>query len=418
MPITIRNQFRNKLIGMINYTMPEVVKTDPQDWYVYFRFLDPATGKWERIKKRCGINKYKDLKVRAAHAEALCIARKKWLEAGWNPITNTFPEIQTAHLKLDRLRVMTVLQAMQHAFDSKFNEWSKTTKRNYTTLFNFCKQGALSSGIGEMPVKDAIALHYRTLIETTIQARGLGNKGFNKYRDFMSTLIGFISSEEIIMYNPVLKIKPKAVVKEKAHVAPTDEEKQKIITEIKAKHWTYYRFFAVLYGCTLRPQEITRLKIKNLNFEKQEFTIIPDGEGASKTNFIRTVAVPDWVMDLLKELDLEQYDPEWYIFSTYANRWKYFVPGPRMMHEGTPTKYYKRVVKDVLGITVTQYAFKKLSGNDMVKLMYSEKATGLLDMAQMQMGHMDAKTTEIYTQEHQKIMREIVKRKMPGLDNI
>lgn len=400
---------------MDNYTNIEIVTSNPKDWYIYFQFLNPETGKYEPIRKREGINRIKDLTLRMKEAVALKKARTQWLKSGWNPITNTFTETKEEFLILDRLRSMSVSEAMKHSFDSQFKKWSKKTKESYTSMYNFCIYGAYKSGIADLRVKDAIALHYRILLETTIESRKLGNEGFNKYRDFMSTLMGFISREEITLYNPILKIEAKPVIKKKAHVAPTEDEKVRIVTEIKAKHWSYFRFFSVLYGCVLRPQEITRLKIKNIDFVKQEFKIMPDGNGASKTNFERTVAIPDWVITLLNELDLKELDPEWYIFSTYANRWKYFLPGPRMMHAGTPSKYYKRVIKDALGIKITQYAFKKLAGDDMVRLLHAERATGLLDMAQMQMGHQDARTTEIYTDEHQKIMRGIVKRKMPGL---
>ncbi len=59
--------------------------------------------------------------------------------------------------------------------------------------------------------------------------------------------------------------------------------------------------------------------------------------------------------------------------------------------------------------------FKKMAGNDMMRLFYNERANDLIDMPRQQMGHTSSKMTEIYVDEHKEIMNEILRRKMPVL---
>jgi len=60
------------------------------------------------------------------------------------------------------------------------------------------------------------------------------------------------------------------------------------------------------------------------------------------------VAIPDWVMDLLAELNLHNCDPEDYIFSSY-NKYKTFLLGKTCMHSNTPTSWWRKIVKEDLG---------------------------------------------------------------------
>jgi integrase len=145
------------------------------------------------------------------------------------------------------------------------------------------------------------------------------------------------------------------------------------------------------------------------------FRIVPDREEEnSKTLIEREVIIPDWVMQLLDELKLERYNEEHYIFST-RNKYGTFMPGMNRMHSNTPTRWWRKIVKEDLKLDVNQYSLKKLAGNDMVRLLYNERVNDLIKLPQQQMGHTTSKMTETYVHEHKNIENEILKRKMPVL---
>lgn len=54
----------------------------------------------------------------------------------------------------------------------------------------------------------------------------LGAKGYNRYREHLSTFLSKIEEFEIIDYNPIEKIKTKEEIKTFAHRPPTEEERQ------------------------------------------------------------------------------------------------------------------------------------------------------------------------------------------------
>lgn len=299
------------------YTQPQI-KTKGEPWYIWYEYYNDQTGKWVLKIAKGGAN-YKDLptKERLAQLEALKLAIEFKLEKqGWNPFTNTYPEKETEIVELETLQEMTLSQGLDWAYDQKKPDWSAKSRQDYTSKVKYIKESAYILSLLNRKVVEFKALHYAALLEHIRKTRGLSARGFNVYKDYLSALIGKLSKAEILVYNPVEKVEFKQVIKIKAHRPPTSDEKDRIISEIKADYRPYYRFLAVLYGCTIRPKEITGLKIKHLIKSLQIFRMTPDDQSSTKTKVEREPVIPDWVMDLLIEMNLDQFDPEWYIFST------------------------------------------------------------------------------------------------------
>jgi integrase len=130
------------------------------------------------------------------------------------------------------------------------------------------------------------------------------------------------------------------------------------------------------------------------------------------------------VLALLSELNLHAYDPEWFIFSSSHHKIGFkdgtFFPGPKAVYKQTPTTWWRDIVKAKaekggLGLDVSQYGLKKLSGNNMVRMQKKYHVDKLLDLPQSQMGHTNPKMTEVYVTEHLEIMKDLVKEHMPVL---
>jgi integrase len=415
-----KNYYRNietypKQIGLLSLT--ELRSHQDEDWYVRFRFYNEGSGKWKLFIKKGGAN-YKDLPL--AERKAQIVALKKAVEyklgvQQWNPITNTYPVPDDDEMELDKLQQMSFTDAIDFAVKMKTSDWKKKTKQDYASVVRYIKQSAAVLDLTHRKIIELRRAHYIVLLEKVKALRQLSNKGYNKYRDFLSSLMGKIEEFEILEYNPIHKIKMKETIKVVAHRPPTREQQKIIVSRIRNDYRNYYRFVAVVYGTTIRPKEICALKIKHLHKADQIFRIIPDREADnSKTFYERDVVIPDWLMDVLSELNLHNYDPEWYIFST-RNKYGTFMPGPNRMHSNTPTNWWRKIVKEGLKMDVDQYSLKKLAGNDMVKLQVQEGLHNLLQVPQLQMGHADKKMTEVYVDEHRAIINEMLKRKMPVL---
>lgn len=322
------------------------------------------------------------------------------------------PEIDA--LNMASLQRMTMRQALQYGHEQKTKDWSLKTRLDYGSMLKYVKEGSTASGVDDLPITSIKAVHCRLLLEKVIDIRELGNSGFNKYRDYLSSIMSLLERDEVITTNPVSKIEYKKEIRERAYKEPTEDQCRIIIPRIKAEDWDYYRFLAVCFGCAIRPKEVTRLRIQDFHKHDQIFRLDPRQDGGSKTLQFRDVAIPDWVMELLSQLNLHVYKPDEYIFSG-GRGCVPFTPGPIRMNSNHPTTRWRQIVKEGLGMDVDQYGMKKRAGKIMVQLMYEKGLDQLIKLPQMQMGHANPEMTEVYTQEHKRIMQELIKREMPSL---
>ncbi len=398
-----------------SFTTPIICKPANGEWFIFFRYRNPKTGKLHPIKRSEQLNRIHDRKEKDAEFKALLTARKAWLEMGWNPLDDpTFIQRPLQAFQIDRLQLMSFSEALDFAFEKKKPDWAHKTCLCFDSCIRYLKEAAAATGSLHMPVVSLKRPHYRDMLERAKVQRGFSAKGFNKYRQYLSCLIGELVQYDVLEYNVIEKIERKSVLKTIAHRPPTQDQRVLIVNRIRNDYRPYYRFLAIEYGCTIRPKEITGLKIKHLHRLEQIFRLTPDNQSSMKTKVERDVTIPDWVMDLLAEINLHTYDPEWYIFSTH-NKYGSFLPGPKRMHVNTSTTWWRNIVKKGLGLDINQYSLKKLSGNDMVRLQRREGVDKLLELPREQMGHAETRMTEVYVTEHLDIMKELVKRKMPAI---
>lgn len=390
--------------------------------YVWFRYYDDIKGKWSNpIRRKPALETLPTKREHYLELRALRDALIFKLKVqGWNPLTDTYSYEQEKDFDEDLklLREMTFDKALDFAYQKKKGDWTKKSAQDYNSVIKYLKQAAAFIEVNEKKICDFRLPHYRLLLDSVKQLRKLSNKGYNKYREYLSSLISELIQWEVVDLNLVHHVKVKKTIKRFAHRPPTKQQQKTIMTKMVKDHYKYYRFLAVLYGCTLRPKEITRLKIKHL-VKKESMFVIPydEKEENLKTKADREVIIPNWVMDLLMEMNLQNYNPEWYIFSTH-NRHRSFLPGPKPMHPNTTNNNWRKIVKSEktgLGIDVNQYSLKKLAGNDMVRIQINNNADKLLKLPQHQMGHNNQKQTETYVQDHLEIMKELVKTQMPVL---
>lgn len=402
------------------YTTPIICKGANNDWFVFFRYWDANAGRYKPFKFREELNRIRDLKEKEAEFKALREARETWLKIGWNPITNTFPQNKSSDdLNLDKLKEMNLSQALNFAAKKKRPDWSYKTAQDYTSKIKYVVEASTRLNLQSLPVKEYKRLHYSALLEDIKEVRKLSAAGFNIYRDYLSSLLGKLEELEILEYNPIAKIKTKETIKKVCHRPPTQDERTAIVNRVSQSYRNYYRYLSVLYGTTIRPKEITGLKIKHLHKVEQIFRLTPDSYSSTKTKVQRDVPIPDWVMSVLSEIKLHKYEQEWYIFSC-SGPGESFTPGPKRMHSNTTTRWWYEIVKAPvkeggLGLDVNQYALKKMAGDDMIKLQRREGVDKLLELPKMMMGHTDTEMTEVYVTEHKEVIKELIKRKMPVL---
>lgn len=383
--------------------------------YVWFRYLNPETGQWSNpIKRKPAITLPWSKRSHYLNLKALIRAFEIKLSIeGWNPIDDSYPNNEPIEVDAELLRIkkLSFIDALDYAFQKKKPDWSHRSVQCYESVVKYLKQYARFVGIHNKKTEELDIAHYKLLLEKIKEKRKLTPMGFNRYRTYLSTLITEMKQWQIVTKNVIEDVRTKPEEKRMAHRPPTKDERLIITTTMRKHHPEYFRFLAVLYGCTLRPDEITRLQISHLHKKEGVFKV-PSSNTKNKT--YRMVTIPNWVMDLLMELNLQNYPPDYYIFST--TNIKSFVPGKRKMHANTTSHWWRKIVKNKktgLGLDVNQYSFKKMAGDDMIKIQQHVK--NLLELPRIQMGHSSSRMTEIYVSEHKEVLSDLIREQMPVL---
>lgn len=373
---------------------------------VYFRFYDPVNLRWHRpFRLKAQLPNPYSKKEHFTALKTLADHLYEQLKDGWNPITKSFPVEQETDI--GKIRNKTVVQAVQFAFDEKRPELKPKSVQDYQSTVKYLQQAARKVKIDRLRMADLELAHYQMWLQAVIDLRKLGAHGFNKYRTHLSALVTKMIPWQIVSINYLKHIPEKRVPKKSAlHRPPTPVELNLIVARLKSQHYDYFRFVACVYATGIRPKELRQLRISDLNKMEQVFKIPLE---VSKTPEEREAVIPDWLMRVLLELDLHAYPKDYFIFS------KGFKPGPTLMAVNTPSWKWRHVIKKAMGIKVTQYAFKKLGGDEMIRLQLDHGIDKLIDLPQKQMGHTSSKTTEIYVNEHKEVGKRLLKTKMKEL---
>lgn len=386
--------------------------------YVWFRYFNEETRKWTHpIKRKPAV--VLPFSKRSHFLELRALVKVIQFELSvekWNPITNTYPppvvEMNEFDIEMEKIKLYSFNQAIDYAYNKKLADWKPRSVQAYQSGVRYLKKSARALNLADKRMCDFELPHFKILLEHVQKENKLSAAGYNRYRTFLSTLVSEMIQWQIVKFNLVHHVSTKQQEINNIHRSPTKDERQIITQTIRRDHPEYFRFLAILYGCTLRPEEITKLQISHLH-KKEGIFRVPAGGTKNKT--FRNVTIPNWVMDLLMEMNLHNFPPDYYIFSSNANH-QSFIPGKRKMHPNTTNHWWRKIVKNKetgLGLEVNQYGFKKMAGDDMVKIQMQVKQ--LLELPRQQMGHANSRMTEVYVQQHKEVLRDWIKEDMPEL---
>lgn len=378
------------------FTEPKLSPENPtkadmsKEWRIWFRFSH--NGKRKVISRKRNLNDIDSFTERLKYAKEMRLELHQMLKEGWNPITGKFPEVTTDDI--------TFHKALDFAYEKKLPDWSEKSASDFKSVIRYLKEACTFT----KPISEFKKADFRVVLEEVKKIRKLTNSGYNKYREYLSSLIGELCQWDIMEANPIEYIQTKKVKKVMSHRPPTEAERKLISHHLRTNHKDYYRFAAVEFGTTIRPVEISRLKVKDLIKSEGIFRLSAD---ILKNATERDVPIPGWLLRLLSELDLTNKDH--YIFG------KGFVPGPEKLAKNASHNYWRKAVKQELKLNINQYALKKLAGNIMVNLQVSYGVDNLLEVPQRMMGHSDKSQTKVYVNQQEKIIKDLIQNQMPEL---
>lgn len=118
---------------------PEDLRMDTQ-WFVYYSYLHPETGKYQRFKVCADLNRIKTKKERLAAAHDLKDSLTYLLQGGWNPFENELPD------KAEPTREPTLTELLDSVLAEKLVGKAPGTRKGYVGRLKFSISGRQTTG--------------------------------------------------------------------------------------------------------------------------------------------------------------------------------------------------------------------------------------------------------------------------------
>lgn len=350
-----------------------------KEWYVGCKFFDPSEQK--RYPKgffwrKKGLAEYKTFKERKEAAEILLDEMSRALNLCYNPIPGICA--YQDYSEGDFSPEMYLNEALQAALlDHKpniSNGYYKSIKSN----LNIMKPVIIKLGFEKIPIKNIQLKHIKKVLDNC----NLSAYSYNKYKKHISTLFGILIANSCLIQNPCEYIPTKNHIKSERNIL-SQQDFDKIYFYLVKNLPDYANYMQIFHMSGCRSTELLRIKKQDVNLEKQEIVVLVK----KRTSYVKEIraiisdAKPFWKRQVEKCTNDNDY-----IFGAG------FHPELRLspISDDLPGKYWKRYVNEKFNTDTEFYSLKHFF-LDKVAEMHG------MQSAQKIAGHLNGKTTEIYT---------------------
>jgi len=379
-----------KITSLLQYIPPRL--TEGVEWYVSYYAIYPATGKLRRVKIK--INRIKSIAQRRAMAKKLTNDITQKLVSGWNPFIEAEAP-KSFHLVFNVFDTYLKIQAKEseeHSYRC-YKSYIKYLKE-YLIRNNYSKEmyvaqfdKNLASNI-MLEIKESSKYSFRT---------------YNNYLQFFTTLFNWMLQFNYITQNPFAFLKkiPKKLIKKK-RVALTEENRAQLRDFLISEgNNNYFVMCLLCYYCFLRPNEISLLKVGDIDINKQVVYVSKE-IAKNDTDSVRTI--PNAMIDYVKKLDLNQPKNN-YLFSMDVHQ--KFVPGIKRAEGREIARYWSDVVRVKLDWPM-ELQFYSLKDSGITNMLDDGIAPNFV---QGQADHSSLTITSIYAVKRNAVAQEEIKTK-------
>lgn len=351
-----------------------------KDWYVQCIFFDPRYEKKypKGFPYRKKANKPQTIEERKALISFLLKNIPQQFNNGYNPITKKYMNLRDEGLYPDLL----FIEAFKRALEIKSG--TKSHLYNIKRAIERLEEASEALGMQYIKVKDLRRVDLKIMLDYL----QLPDKYYNKFVIYFSSLYRVLIEYECCESNITRDIYPKKTFKEPRLVLEKNEL-DKIKDLLEETHPEFYRYMMIFLYSGARNTELFRLQRKDVDLDKQEFVILLEKGGQYKrcTKVILSPALEYW-----REVCEECQSPDDYLFALN------FVPSKKMGNKEIVTRFWKRNVKDKLGIEADFYSLKHYMLDNLDS-----------DTAMLLASHTNKNTTAIYQVNKAKKDREMLK---------
>lgn len=369
-------------------------------WYLYFSYLNPKTGKLERMKNIYGkTNRYKTKEARYSVLSVYKKRLSKLLEEGYNPfIDNTEYHQSKKEIKTNQSlvqeqakdisnnNVISLEEAIEQALVLKTNLVSSRTLVDYENRCNALVKWLKSNNT---VVVDVRSLKKKAVVDflNDVQLK-TSPRNRNNYRTCLSSIFQTMEDNEIIEKNFIkninqLKSNPQ---RNKTYSLKQQEDIFEFLKVQDPILLLYIKFISYNF---LRPIEVCRLKVKDVDVLNQTLQF------KAKNKPLKTKIIPEILMKDLPDLSNMNQDAILFTPHAIGDIWETELTNRRDYF----SKRFKTVVKNHFGLDKNYglYSFRHTFITKLYRAMVKESSPFAAKSSLMQItGHTTMTALEKY----------------------
>jgi integrase len=299
-----------------------------KDWYVYYSFRNPETGKFKRqTNVKLEANRIKTAKERFEYLNTVQTYLSVLLKKGYNPYqdntelnnkyfgkvnpVNTTAEIITEkeiipeQVSVVVKKELTIREAFEFGLKNKINVLGKASYSNYQgrikRFLAWLDNNEIKSSSGISSLNKKILNEYLNFILETSRATNRNNT-----RADLSSLIQVLVDNELMITNFVKSISILKATPERNKTYSVKQESD-ILNYLKVNDPILLLYTQFIIYNLLRPIEVNRLKIDDLDIEGKKLFV------RAKNKAVKVKIIPQKIIDLLP--DFSQMNRNHYLFT-------------------------------------------------------------------------------------------------------
>lgn len=334
-------------------------------WYVYYDFLNPATGSLTRQPPvYFEINRIRSFNDRFKEILIIKESIEELLKEGWSPYDEKTENKYTAK------------SCLEFALDLKKGSVGSRTFETYQNHHDSFLQYLIKKGLANQSISEVKKLTVTNFLNQVLKNTSARNR--NNYRSSLSAIFSILEDNELIDRNfiksiPVLSTKPK-------RNNPYNESvSDRIFEHLQTHDWYLLLFIKLVSYNLLRPVEVARLKCGDIDLKNKLLRI------ESKTKDNKLKVIPDVLIDDLAKLDLS--NPDYFVFTPNDR------PGPIETSDRDKRGYWGKRFNKVksrfnLGAEYSIYSFRHTYIMKLYRWLRSQyHISETLDRLQLITGH-------------------------------
>ena len=355
---------------------PPVLHTG-KDWYIDFYAFNPIYGTMRR--KKIKLNFIEKIGDRRKYAKDYINRLAEKLSLGWNPWIEQ--ESSNAYI------LFKDVIGKYRAFLDKMLRDGRYRSETFKSYSSYLHNMEIFNEEKKVPItyiyqfdKDFCVM----LLDEVYITRD--NTAFTRdnYLGFLRSFASFCLNHNYLSKNPTEGI---SVIgrkgKKKIRTTLTDEQLGKLNEYLGLKNPHFLLASYILYYCFIRPAEMAKLRLSNINLAKQTI-FLPDTISKNKKD--GTITLPAKVIHLMLELDIFKYDNDCYLFSDG------FRPGKTARSEKMFRDWWAKHVRVDLKLS-DRYKFYSLKDTGITNMLRHYDTLSVRDQAR----HSSILMTDIYT---------------------